>query len=184
MSDPATTAGIVLAAGAGRRFGGPKAPFEFDGERLVDRAVRLLGAAGCDPIVVVLGAWRGSVPGAVVIDNHDWAEGMGSSLRLGLHYVDTMTDAENALITLVDLPGLTSEAAKRVIDAPPGPAVATFHGERGHPVRIPRIHFPALLTTLHGDQGARSFLSGRDDVAYVEIADIASGEDLDFAPAH
>ena len=55
----ASVAGLVLAAGEGRRFGGPKAPAVIDGERLVDRAVRVLRAGGCDPVYVVLGAWVG-----------------------------------------------------------------------------------------------------------------------------
>ena len=71
------TAGLVLAAGEGRRFGGPKAPYVLDGERLVDRAVRVLREAGCDPVVVVLGAWVGEVPGAEVVGNEDVGRGHG-----------------------------------------------------------------------------------------------------------
>ena len=81
-------AGLVLAAGEGRRFGGPKAPVVIDGERLVDRAVRVLREGGCEPVYVVLGAWVGEVPGAIVVVNPDWAEGMGSSLRAGLGAMD------------------------------------------------------------------------------------------------
>jgi nicotine blue oxidoreductase len=54
-----TTAGLVLAAGEGKRFGGPKAPYVHNGERLVDRAVSVLANAGCNPVFVVLGAWLG-----------------------------------------------------------------------------------------------------------------------------
>src|SRR5699024_10112243 len=56
--------GLVLAAGAGRRFGGPKALVDFRGARLVDRAVSLLRAGGCDRVVVVSGAVELEVPGA------------------------------------------------------------------------------------------------------------------------
>ena len=52
----APAAGLVLAAGAGRRYGGPKALVEYDGQRLVDRAVWTLRAGGADPVLVVLGA--------------------------------------------------------------------------------------------------------------------------------
>ena len=68
-------AGVVLAAGGGTRFGQPKAPVVVNGERLVDRAVRCLGEAGCDPVIVVLGAWIGPVPGAEVVVNDDWRSG-------------------------------------------------------------------------------------------------------------
>lgn len=182
MTTAASMAGVVLAAGEGKRFGGPKAPFEYEGERLVDRAVRVLREASCDPVLVILGAWEGHVDNALTIVNGGWEEGMGSSLRIALSYVNANTEAEYALVTLVDLPGLTSEAVARVMQAPPGIAVATFQGERGHPVRIPREHFPELIDTVAGDQGARAFLSGRDDVQWVEVADVADGSDLDLSP--
>ncbi|MBW3603103.1 MAG: NTP transferase domain-containing protein, partial [Actinobacteria bacterium] len=54
-------AGILLAAGGGQRFGGPKALAVFRGEPLADRGVRLLAAAGCGPVLVVLGAHAGLV---------------------------------------------------------------------------------------------------------------------------
>lgn len=180
MSDiPAQCAGVVLAAGSGSRFGGPKAPLEVDSERLVDRSVRILREGGCDPIFVILGAWEGSVDDALVIVNHGWEEGMGSSLRVALQAVTDSSEADYALITLVDLPGLTSESVQRVATADGGVAVATFDGERGHPVRIPREHFRELIDTVSGDEGARSFVSQRDDVVLVEIGDIASGKDID-----
>ena len=103
-------AGLVLAAGSGTRYGQPKAPVVIDGERLVDRAARLLREAGCDPVVVVLGAWVGDVPDAEVALNADWAEGMGSSLRVGLTALEKRAEVDRAVITLVDLPGLTAEA--------------------------------------------------------------------------
>ena len=61
--------GVVLAAGSGRRFGEPKAPVVVEGERLVDRAVRVLRQGGCSRVLVVLGAWVGPVAGAEVIVN-------------------------------------------------------------------------------------------------------------------
>lgn len=182
MTDDSSVAGVVLAAGEGKRFGGPKAPFEYDGERLVDRAVRVLREAGCDPVFVILGAWEGNVDNALVIVNHGWQEGMGSSLRIALKWVNATTEADYAMVTLVDLPGLTSAAVRRLIDAPPGIAIASYDGERGHPVRIPRVHFRELIDTVAGDEGARAFLVGRADVAFVEVGDVARGVDLDFAP--
>ena len=110
------TAGLVLAAGEGRRFGGPKAPYVLDGERLVDRAVRTLHDAACDPVLVVLGAWVGDVPGAEIILNPDWSSGMGSSLRIGLEALTEHADVGRVVVTLVDLPGLTSAAVRRLVE--------------------------------------------------------------------
>src|SRR5437763_9721097 len=90
-------AGIVLAAGSGSRYGGPKALVRFGGELLVQRACRLLREGGCDPVLVVLGAQAdrvraaaglpptGTAAGGVAcVDNPGWAAGIGSSLRAGL----------------------------------------------------------------------------------------------------
>jgi CTP:molybdopterin cytidylyltransferase MocA len=191
-----TTAGLVLAAGEGRRFGGPKAPYVLDGERLVDRAVRLLREAGCDPVVVVLGAWVGDVPGADVVVNDDWPTGMGSSLRRGLDHLASADATENrasdvapaggvdrVLVTLVDLPGLTVEAAARIAATPSDDprevlASATYDRVRGHPVLLGRTHWHGVATSAVGDRGARAYLA-EHDVTLVEVGDVASGDDLD-----
>ena len=88
-----------------------------------------------------------------------------------------------ALVTLVDLPGQTAAAARRVADASTGLAVATFNGAPGHPVRLPRDQWAGAMTAAVGDSGARSFLSGREDVLYVEVSDVAEGHDLDVPSA-
>ena len=177
-----TTAGLVLAAGAGTRYGQPKAPVVIDGERLVDRAVRILSEAGCFPIAVVLGAWIGEVPGAVIVENPDWASGMGSSLREGLQWVSS-TDADSVIVTLVDLPGLTPQAVSRIAETPSTLVSATFDGERGHPVKFGRVHWEALIASTSGDVGARDYLRGRDDLVLVELSDLADGQDLDTPDA-
>lgn len=174
------TAGLVLAAGEGRRFGGPKAPYVLDGERLVDRAVRVLSAAGCAPVVVVLGAWVGDVPGATVVVNDDWASGMGSSLRAGLAALEHLA-VDRVLVTLVDLPGLTAEGVRRLVETPGDLAQAAYDGERGHPVVLGRDHWAGVVATAEGDRGARAYLS-QHEVALVEVGDVASGDDLDRRP--
>ena len=128
----------------------------IDGERLVDRAVRCLRAADCDPVIVVLGAWVGDVPHA--------------------------DDVGSAVVTLVDLPGLTPQAVRRVVAADGDLIVATYDGERGHPVRFDRRHWPDIARLAVGDEGARGFLAGRTDVTFVELGDVASGYDVDVPP--
>lgn len=173
------TAGLVLAAGEGRRFGGPKAPYVLAGQRLVDRAVDVLVAAGCEPVLVVLGAWVGDVPGAVVVENPAWDEGMGSSLRVGLAAAEPY-DVDRVVITLVDLPGLTTEAVSRVLGTDAELASATYGGRRSHPVLIGRPHWTGVTATSVGDRGARTYLAAHEDeLTLVEVGDVASGEDLD-----
>lgn len=172
-------AGLVLAAGEGRRFGGPKAPVLIEGERLVDRAVRVLREGGCDPVYVVLGAWSGDVPDAIIVANPEWPEGMGSSLRAGLTALEG-APVDAAVVTLVDLPGLTSAAVRRLVAADGGIAAAGYHGERGHPVRFAREHWAGVITSAEGDAGARGYLREHaDEVRLVEVGDVATGDDLD-----
>lgn len=173
--------GVVLAAGEGARFGGPKAPYVLDGERLVDRAVRVLRDGGCQRVLVVLGAWVGDVPGADVVVNEGWPEGMGSSLRAALQHLAADDDAAAALVTLVDLPGLTPEAVRRVAACGADLAVAAYDGVRGHPVLIDRAHWAGVVESARGDRGARDYLAAHPPLA-VEVADVAHGADLDVRP--
>lgn len=183
-------AGVVLAAGAGRRYGMPKALVERDGSLLVERAVRT-AAAVCDPVLVVLGAaarevWqRADLDGAVVLVNPAWETGMASSLRTGLDGLRGWPGrVDAALITLVDLPGMTPEALERVAaSAGPGAlAIATYDGVRGHPVLIGREHWAGVAATATGDEGARRYLAAHD-VVEVDCTGLADPTDLDVPPA-
>jgi CTP:molybdopterin cytidylyltransferase MocA len=178
-------AGLLLAAGAGRRFGSPKALVTHRGSLFVESAAEVLRQAGCDPVVVVLGASaeqvreRASLGTAVVLDNPDWATGMGSSLRVGLAAV-AATAAVAVAVLPVDTPGVTAVAVRRLaaLAAPDVLARAVFHGEPGHPVLIGRAHWAGVLETSTGDAGARDYLRAHEVLA-VPCEDIADGMDVD-----
>ncbi|TKJ22868.1 nucleotidyltransferase family protein [Blastococcus sp. CCUG 61487] len=184
-----TTAAVVLAAGGGRRYGKPKALVEFEGSLLVERAVRTARAA-CDVVLVVLGAqavdvWRtADLSGATVLANAEWETGMASSLRTGLDGLRGLPGTvDAALITLVDMPGMTPEALTAVAaHAGPGAlAVATYEGIRGHPVLLGRDHWAGVIATATGDEGARRYLADRD-VTEVDCTGLADPTDLDVPP--
>jgi CTP:molybdopterin cytidylyltransferase MocA len=184
-SEPAPEAvGIVLAAGEGTRFGGPKAVALFHGERLVDRAVAMLVAGGCDRVLVVVGALDvGAVRHAVLVLNPDWRSGMGSSLRAGLLAAG---DAEAVVVALVDQPLVGAEAVRRLLgawrDGAPV-AVAAYEGRRAHPVLFGRAAAAELLPTLTGDIGAREFLAARPDIVAVDCTDTGRPDDVDTVEA-
>ena len=100
-------------------------------------------------------------------------------MRAGLQALESLPDVTDALVTLVDLPGLTPAAARRVAESPGVIAVAAYSGVRGHPVRLPRSLWPTVAAMAIGDEGARRFLQGRDDIDVVEVGDAADGDDLD-----
>ncbi|MDP5181054.1 nucleotidyltransferase family protein [Blastococcus sp. BMG 814] len=184
-----TTAAVVLAAGGGRRYGMPKALVEYEGSLLVERAVRTARAA-CDVVLVVLGAravdvWRtADLAGATVLANADWESGMASSLRTGLDGLRAFPGTvDAALVTLVDMPGLTPEALAAVAAhaAPDVLATATYEGVRGHPVLLGRDHWAGVAESATGDEGARRYLAAHD-VVEVDCTGLADPVDLDVPP--
>ncbi|HEU5470378.1 MAG TPA: NTP transferase domain-containing protein [Actinophytocola sp.] len=185
MSAPDAVAGLLLAAGGGRRYGLPKALVPYRGRLFVEHAAGVLHAAGLGPVVVVLGAaaaevrTRAHLPGSSLVDNPDWPTGMGSSLRAGLAALST-SDAVAVVILPVDTPGVTAAAVARLaaLASPDALARATYHGAPGHPVLIGRAHWPAVHAEATADAGARSYLAGHPTRA-VPCADIASGLDVD-----
>jgi CTP:molybdopterin cytidylyltransferase MocA len=181
----AKVAGLLLAAGAGRRFGGPKALAVLHGEPLVTRALRVLADAGCGPVRVVLGASaeaaRGLLPDPeVAVVAEDWESGMAASLRAGLAALGD-TDAVAAVVHLVDLPGVNAEAVRRVAaDAGQDTvARAAYDGVPGHPVVFGRRWWPEIAAAASGDKGARDWLKDRPDLRLVECGDLGSGRDID-----
>ena len=177
-----TVAGLILAAGSGSRLGRPKALVELGGERLVDRAVRVLRDGGCDPIVVVSGAAPFEIDGVAVLANPDWATGMGSSLRVGLTALAD-SDAEAVLVSLVDQPEIGAAVIRRVIAAFADGAVvatATYGGKRRNPVLLARGTWAEVARLAEGDEGARPFLAAHaDEVMAVECEDLGSPADID-----
>ncbi|WP_308279867.1 nucleotidyltransferase family protein [Phycicoccus mangrovi] len=192
-----TTVGLLLAAGAGRRMGGPKALVRPtpDGPTLLEATLDRLVGAGLEQVVVVLGAAADEaratvdVPGVAVVVAEDWDEGMGASLRAGLRHLEATAAPEvhAALVTLVDLPDVGTRVYRRVLSATrgTGPEVllrATYDGTAGHPVVLGRAHWAAVADTARGDRGARDHLAAHPP-APVECGDLASGTDADTPEA-
>ena len=185
--------GLLLAAGAGRRMGGPKALLrDARGVPYLDRGVGVLLDGGCSRVTVVLGAaaadarvlldeagWTDD-PAVDVVVAPDWDEGMGASLRAGLTALAD-GECEAAVVTLVDLPDVDDAVLRRVLAAGSGASVlvrATYDGRPGHPVLLGRDHWAGVVAGAEGDQGARVYLAAHEPVA-CECGDLATGRDLD-----
>ena len=182
---------ILLAAGASTRLGQPKQLLRlpvFGGETLLDHAVALARASGAAPIFVVLGAHAEEIIlecellDCILIRNEAWAEGMASSLRVGIAAVfEHAPAASGAMVMVCDQPGLSAEHLRRLLDAHKVDgnriAASRYAGRTGVPAIFPRRLFPALLA-LQGDQGARALLQQAGTA--VHAIDFPSGElDLD-----
>jgi nicotine blue oxidoreductase len=162
-------AGLLLAAGAGTRFGGPKALVELDGRTLVERGAQLLAEGGCDPVVVVLGAAAGQVRDAVPLPDAvvapDWESGMGASLRAGLEELERR-DVDACVVALADQPLVGPEAVARLLAAHAGgaqAAVATYDGRPRNPVLLDRSTWAEVAAAATGDAGARHWLRAHPD---------------------
>lgn len=181
----------MLAAGAGTRFGGPKALARTpDGDPWVARAVATLHEGGCREVIVVLGASaveaRPLVPDqATVVVAADWAEGLSASVRAALRVAEG-TSADRAVVVPVDTPDLPVAAVRRVLAASVVTgsqtlARATYDGRPGHPVVLGRAHWRELARTVHGDLGAGPYLRARAAIE-IECGDLWGGADIDHHP--
>jgi CTP:molybdopterin cytidylyltransferase MocA len=173
------TAGLVLAAGAGSRFGEtPKQLADLCGRPLLQWAVD--AACGCealDRVVVVLGARAEAIRDAIEFDRaevvvaEDWADGQSRSLRRGLQ---ELTDADRIVVTLGDSPLVSAAVIAHFAAQPPGTR-AVYDGRPGHPVVLGPEHM-AAMAAQDGDRGARGLLR---DARTIETGHLCSGRDVD-----
>ena len=187
--------GVLLAAGAGRRAGGPKAlRVDADGTSWLLRSIAVLREGGCDAVIVVLGCEAARArdviaasavatdPAITLVDAPDWQQGMGSSLHSGLVAAAQAASWRAVLVHLVDLPDVTAEVVRRVIRQYPQStsalARATYGGRPGHPVLVGRDHLESIMANLTGDSGAKGYLA-HHGAHSVECGDLASGQDHD-----
>jgi molybdenum cofactor cytidylyltransferase len=171
--------GVLLAAGAGRRYGKPKVLVEG----WLETAVGALRDGGCAQVVLVLGAAEvPAPPGVTAVIASDWDEGLSASVRAGLLQAEVM-GGDYAVLHVIDTPDVGPAVVARVLGralASGGGLARAYFGERpGHPVVIGRQHWPAVLTQISGDQGAGVYLRSRRDVEIVDCADLADGQDID-----
>ncbi len=181
------TAGMIIAAGGGRRIGGPEALLCQGEKPLVSTMIDTMTAAGCEQIVVVLGAAADQVQEtadltrATVVVNQAWGTGVGSSIKAGLAAIDD--DAIEAVVVVpVDMPGLTAAAVQRVA-ALPYPDVlvcATYGGLRGYPMLFGRRHWSGIATLASADVGARPYLlAHKDQIVDISCDTVADGSRVD-----
>jgi CTP:molybdopterin cytidylyltransferase MocA len=172
-------AGLILAAGAGKRFGErSKLLADLGGRPLLEHAIGAQCAvARIERVVVVLGAHAAELLACANFMRAEpviflgWREGMGGSLRRG---VQALEGADRVIVTLGDHPLVTPDVIDRFVDAPAG-ARATYDGRPGHPVALGPEQLRAVLD-LRGDHGARELLGV---APAIECGELCSGRDVD-----
>jgi molybdenum cofactor cytidylyltransferase len=177
--EPDAVAGLVLAAGAGTRFGeSSKLLAELHGRPLLEWAVRAqCGVRAISRVVVVLGARADEVLARVdfgraeTVVCEDWETGQAASLRTGL---TALNGAAKVLVTLGDQPLITPAVVARFVGEPPLTR-AVYDGRPGHPVVLGAEQISELMS-LRGDRGARDLLRGGP---VIEAGRLCSGRDVD-----
>lgn len=174
------TAGLILAAGGGTRFGSesPKQLASFHGRPLLEWAVRAQGAvAGIERVVVVLGSRAAEIQAGVdfgrarTVVCEDWESGQAASLRRGLR---ELAGSDRVVVTLGDAPLVTPQVIALFLAAAPRTR-AVYEGRPGHPVILGPEEIGAL-TGLSGDHGPRDLLRGGP---VLEVGHLCSGRDVD-----
>ena len=184
---PSGVSVVLLAAGAGSRFGGGKLLAPLGDGTLIGATLRGLRGAPVDEIIVVLGEdaeelRRVCEPyGVRFAKNPDWAQGMSTSVRRGLSACAPQTRA--AVVALADQPLVGALAIARLVRAFEGGtrvAVATYGGRPRNPALFSRETWPMLEAELSGDRGAREFLKRHPElVTEVPCDDVADPADVD-----
>ena len=173
-------AGLVLAAGAGVRFGPGESKLlaDLEGRPLIEWAVSAQCAVPeLEDVVVVLGAQASLVASgaslgrARVVVCHDWESGQAASLRCGL---EALAGAEKVIVTLGDAP-LITPAVISLFVGEPGGTRAVYGGRPGHPAVLGGAEIDAVRG-LGGDRGARDLLAGG---RVIEVGHLCSGRDVD-----
>ncbi|MBM3144853.1 MAG: putative selenium-dependent hydroxylase accessory protein YqeC [Chloroflexi bacterium] len=177
-------AGIVLAGGAGVRYGEPKQLLPWRGRPLVWHVAKKALEAGLSPVVVVSGAYPDQVRAAlhdlpvVLVHNPDWAVGQSASVRAGLRAVPSQSGG--AIFLLADQPQVPEALIRSLVEVHArggAPIVAPLvQGQRANPVLFDRATF-GDFEQLVGDVGGRELFSKypvkwapwRDDLPVLDI---------------
>jgi molybdenum cofactor cytidylyltransferase len=171
-----TAAGLILAAGAARRFGADKLAADLRGRPVMQHVLDAAAEAGLAPVVaVVAGArtaleWRAARP----VINPDPARGLASSLAVGLDALADQIGVERVVVLLGDQPLVSVEAIHLLLatrDDPAHPVVVPRYedGQPGNPVVLAARVWP-IARTLAGDSGMRQLFGARPDlIRYVDV---------------
>jgi molybdenum cofactor cytidylyltransferase len=173
---------VIVGAGAGTRFGGPKAEATLaDGVRFLDAIVEIARSAGLDPIVAVLPPGVAAPAGVRVVTNPNPASEQIASARLGLAQL-TSAPVTSALLWPVDHPFVRLESVLAILDAARRTGahivVPRHDGRRGHPAWFHRDTWRELMTVADG--GARAVIrADASRVSEVPVPDRGVLRDID-----
>jgi len=189
----ARVSAIVLAAGTSTRMGQAKQLLPLGPSNVLAQTLENVRSASIAEIVLVLGSSAQAIcqqlpppllEGLKVVVNHDYMQGMASSLRQGLSALDQHDKhSDAALIVLGDQPFVRPQTLDQIVDAyrrsPAQIVIPLYQGTRGNPVLLDRSVF-AEVAALEGDIGCRAiFAKHLEGIVNVEVEDMGVLLDID-----
>jgi molybdenum cofactor cytidylyltransferase len=159
---------IILAGGKSSRLGTPKQLLRFKDKNLVQHAADTAKIAGLEPVIVVLGSGMESIESGLfsrtvkIVENKNWEEGMASSIRAGVEYLQSQSPGTDGTIIMVcDQPFVDAALLNKLLSTQREtglPIVASaYEGISGTPVIYHQSFFAKLLE-LKGEKGAKKIL--------------------------
>src|ERR687885_2161258 len=159
---------IILAAGASTRMGSPKQLLPYQGRSFIRHITEVAIASLCQPIAVVLGAHAERIKPEIsqlpiqIVENQQWAEGMSSSIRVGLEALLAVNqNLEAVVIALCDQPFVSAQTLAQIVESyrfTGKPIIASeYAGTLGVPVLFSRALFSELMT-LNSTEGAKQLI--------------------------
>lgn len=168
---------ILLAAGASRRMGQPKQLLLYQGQTLLKYITKCAIASLCNPVIVVLGANAEKIEPELaslpikIIKNNQWNQGISSSIRCGINYIQKQySNIDGVIFLTCDQPFVSAELIKQLIDTYHSTQKTIIASQYGNTLGVPAlfssIFFPALIK-LQGDRGAKKIINQYPDLVYV-----------------
>jgi len=159
---------IILAAGASSRMGSPKQLLAYGGNNLLQHAIHEALGTGFSPVMVVLGAKENEIVPVIknddilIVENAEWEEGLGSSVRAGISTLIKQTpEPDSVILMLCDQPFVTSTLLKQLVEIKAATnkniVASMYRDTAGVPVLFDHSFFPELLL-LRGQDGAKKLL--------------------------
>ena len=171
-------AGVILAAGEGTRMGFPKQLAEHKGKTLLQNVYELVDNY-FDKVIIVLGHEADLIlsltdlRSAEVLVNENWREGIGSSLRTSLMYLDNFKEVENLFLFLGDQPEVNKKVVERLISSSDGTReviVPQYRYRVGYPICIPKNYWDKLSLTSNAEIEEKQ--ETLDPLSYIKVLDI------------
>lgn len=170
---------IILAAGQSSRMGKPKQQLQYQGNSLLQHTVNIALQSPYRPVIVVLGAFADDIVPTIapkpidVIINTQWEEGMASSIRAGIDYLQKTQGVGSALVMLCDQPHVSSKLLNDMLrkkkQSGKGIVACAYNNTTGVPVLFDQKYFPELLLVT-GQEGAKKILSIHpDDITTIDF---------------